>query len=290
MFKITTYRTVLMSLFLVGGMGGCANYDEMKGLFRVDPVVHRTQQESDKAKDFPDYFETINLDVYMFNPPHGINLKPAYELALTDATARDRLQSEIMTLSDKVCEQHKGDITANNALMNSAFGILTSALAGSAAIVSGTVAQGLAGGATFTNSTRSVIGEEIYQKYIAPAIVKAIEEKRIEKRSEIMAKNGKTTAEYRVWDAINDAQNYHQRCSFYSGVKSLAEAAEKVGLDRAGIDAEISRLRDELVKLQTALSGVSAANVQAQQNLNDSIREVTAQINDLTLRRRVLRK
>ena len=155
---------------------------------------------------------------------------------------RNELQSLLLRRSEQICEIHQSDIFANAAVFNVTMGVLTSALAGAAAIVTGPVGiEVLAGGAALSNAGRSLVNEEVYRQQLVTAVITEIDENRKAVREEIGAKLDKTTADYAVNESIRDAQRYHQECSFFAGVSSLVgKAGQRVAGDLPGLTATAS--------------------------------------------------
>lgn len=269
-FCITAVLTSLLA--------ACGTVDKVQGLFRVNPIIYGDSAERAKAKEDQDFNAPIVLDVYKF-PGQEDNIKTAYNLAVRSKSARNRLQTRIMELSDRVCEQHKGDIVANAALINSSLGVLTSVLSGTSAIVGGQAAKSaLAAVAAMTNAGRDTINETFYQQRLVDAIIRSIDGSRKEMEAIIDSKrqsptpvddtpngengNDKPTvkkssdsstvvSDYSVDEAVRDALLYHQRCSFYHGVTVLADAAGKAGTTSEEIQAKMQTTKTEMEKLGT---------------------------------------
>jgi hypothetical protein len=228
--------TVIVAAMLpiVGvALSGCLGFDR---LARVQPVIADAG-----AVD-------VNLDTFRF--PGSANT--AYQDALHDTSGKSRneLQAYIMRKSETPCRTHLTSIHTNAAVFNVATGFLTSALAGAAAIVTGQTASNiLAGGAALSNSTRSLVNEEVYQRQIAAAVITEIEENRKTEKTTLEAKRTQSTTLYTVDDAILDAARYHEMCSFYDGMASLAKKAGKSERSRDDlVGATMTKLRQEYDK------------------------------------------
>jgi hypothetical protein len=105
-------------------------------------------------------------------------------------------------------------------------------------------ARNLATGGALSNSARSLANSEVYYSYIAPAVLSEIDLIRKLERIQILKKQSCSIGTYPPARAINDALNYHETCSFISGLSSL--------LKKAGVQ---TREGD-------GVSGVLAGNVQ----------------------------
>ncbi|MEQ8665127.1 MAG: hypothetical protein RIC16_05325 [Rhodospirillales bacterium] len=185
---------------------------------------------------------------------------PAYVAAATDVGARNFLQGAIIRRSDETCDRHKASIHTNAAVFNVSTGFLTSALAGAGAVVTGTTAVNiLSGSAALTNSTRSLVNEEVYQEMLAAAIIAEIDENRRVAHEALVARRAGDTATYTVEDAVRDAIAYHQLCSFYQGVASMVK---KAGVTQRSqeelIENSITKLRAEKEKDKAELAGIES--------------------------------
>ena len=145
-----------------------------------------------------------------------------------------------------------------------------------AAIVTGAAATNYATGATILNGTKTAVSAEVYQGLFATAIIKAINESRDKKKKEILAQQLKGTGEYSVGTAVNDAQDYHFRCSFYHGLVVLTEDSKKRATpSREELLGKIKVLREEITEnnQQKKLVGENAieaddTNKKIQQGIN----------------------
>lgn len=243
-------------------LSACSTVDKVQGLFRVNPIVYGDSVERAEAKEDQDFNAPIVLDVYKF-PGQSESDPTAYKSAVTDKNIRNRLQTRIMELSDRVCEQHKGDIVANAALINSSLGILTSVLSGTSAIVGGQAAKSaLAAVAAMTNAGRDTISETFYQQRLVDAIIRSIDASREEMEAIINSKRESSTTanDYNVDEAVRDALLYHQRCSFYHGITVLADAADKAGTTSEEIQAKIQTTKTEMENLGNERAKLFDAN------------------------------
>lgn|SRR5574340_512300 len=259
-------RFILKTLVLcisAGMLGGCANQ-----YFRVSPVLMHEPVDPSAKGERDSYKKPIDL---AFGPG-----KDLYDAAKNDPTniSRNILQNKIIELSDDVCEQHKGDIMGTAATTNLTTGLGATVFSGVSAIVTGAAATNYAAGATILNGTRSAINAEVYQGLFTSAIIKAIEESRDKKKSEILGKQLKKPVEYSVDQAIIDAQDYHFRCSFYHGLVVLNEDSKKRATpSRDDLFGRIEVLRNEIEKnsrqTNIATEQKDATNKKIQQGIND---------------------
>jgi hypothetical protein len=102
--------------------------------------------------------------------------------------ARNRLQDLLLRASAHNCDNHKGAIYGNAAWASTLGNVIAVGLAGSAAIVGGFAGQALAAGAGFATATGQIIEKNIYQTYLAPAIIAEIDAARTTGYAQIQAK------------------------------------------------------------------------------------------------------
>lgn len=256
----------LSSLFVAAAMlGGCANQH-----FRVDPVLYHTPQTATEGNGKEAQKKPIDLD------DEKQKYKALYDAAKGgEQLSRNQLQNKIIELSDDVCEKHKGDVIGTAASINLSTGVGATVFSSVSAIVTGAAATNYATAATVLNGARSAVSAEVYQGLFATAIIKAINESRDKKRNEILAQQVKGAGEYSVDTAVNDAQDYHFRCSFYHGLVVLTEDSKKRATpSRAELLGKIEVLREEMKKntQQKALSEEAAkmddTNIKIQQGIN----------------------
>ena len=184
---------------------------------------------------------------------------------------RDDLLFEIIRISDKVCSLHEAHIVAMSNAWNLSTGSLTSVFSALGTVVGGEIAKaGLAAAATVTNSTRSLINEEVYVKTLAPIIVRSIETARSSYRKNILAHRGVELKDYSIEEGFLDIQEYHRRCSFYFGLIEVSKALDSRRSSKRDIDAEIEVLRGRVLQLK---------------GTDSDILEINAKMNELYLQR-----
>lgn len=287
--KLVFAATALMSL------GACSQVNWIQDAHRVDPIVYPTTAEAKEAKADKDHYDSINLDKYKFpnDPadPAAKTIKTAYMAAQADPSGKDRnrLQIAIMQLSDRVCEQHLGDIVANAATVNLGLGILSTALAGTATVVGGEAAKSaLAAAAAITGASRSLVNEEIYQQFLSAAIVTAIRGERKNHETEIMSRrvmddgNPEVLAKYPVDDAIRDVLVYHHECSFFNGVAILLEQANRRERTRTDVKARMAGIRTEIIANRDLLSGATDDNGDPLPGKDDEVKGIQSTIDSLS--------
>lgn len=250
-------------------LSGCMGF--VKDSYRVDTVLSDRAVTTEEKKELHDRtskfsrseacerLECFNLDTDPFPEERKDETPiPAYKKvieACADSsktaqckTLRDRLQLLIMRKSDVICDQHKSDITAQAAAAN--FGLTTTsvALSTTSAIISGEEAKSILSGlSAFTGATQSALNENIYQQFLAPAVIRAIEDNRRQQEQIINAKRDLPGDKYLVDEALRDAAHYHYQCSFYQGLKALTSDSEKrFGLTGEVFKAQMAAIRNEI--------------------------------------------
>lgn len=274
---------------------GCAGYEQMKSSFRVDEAVgfgNSTAEIGCKSESNSGNIGTlqpINLHCFKLQ---GVD-KTAYELAVECAQRQDagqagtpgenqclfyrnELQSVVIRRSNAICEQHKGDIVSQAAIVNTGFGIGSTGTSALGAVVTGVHAKtNLAALTAFLTGSQAIVNQEFYQKQFAGAIIRAIDASRESKKGEIEQKRARLSNVYTIDDALTDAQEYHYRCSFYHGVTQITKAVERQDLSsRAKLLQRIDALRGEADKTGK-MTGISAADKTRLQNA------ITTQIQEL---------
>ena len=153
---------------------------------------------------------------------------PATPAKNAQATARNRLAAILMKHSDDVFTVELGRLVAREAMVNTFGSILTSGLSTVSSIVSPeTLKSVLAGGASFTNATRTHVNAEVYRNVLSTAVAKAIQNKRDEQRTAIVQHFGDKADAYTVDQMIMEVNGYHQTCSFYRGLGLVIQAVTR---------------------------------------------------------------
>ncbi|UYN95805.1 MAG: hypothetical protein KIT25_02310 [Enhydrobacter sp.] len=172
-----------------------------------------------------------------------------------DPVLRDRLQDHLLALSEKKCEQHQAGIVSTQAGTNLALNTVTTGLSATAAIVVAPATNILAALGAIASGTRSHFNADIYQKFVAPAVVRKINDTRPEKLKEITAKRMKQPtditkpreivglSEYTAEAAVGDVERYNHYCSFTWALASLTDTTVRFSDTAAGIEQRINLLR-----------------------------------------------
>lgn len=202
--------------------------------------------------------------------------------------ARNLLMDLVRGRSDLVCDKHKSAIVAYNAGNNLGHSLIVTGLTTAGTILTGGISNVLSGAAAAVNASRSAVSKEIFQSYIAPAVVKKIGEGRQAFLDTIKPERAKPTESYSVIAGLNDMQRYHHLCSFYAGLVALTQDGEKVSFPSV-------EDRRKLIEKELTASQARMATLQAQVKKLDSRTDARAilllrrQIRDEALIQRRLR-
>ncbi|OIO27858.1 MAG: hypothetical protein AUJ60_08535 [Nitrospirae bacterium CG1_02_44_142] len=224
-------RNKLKRIFIVAVSGlsliGCSTVAKP---YEANPIM---AQQSDLLEDGKDVVNVKKLEGKV--------------KAATDKEKRNALMNELITISDRVCSLHQAKIIANANAWNVATGTTTSLLSALGTVLGGTVTKtALAAAATFSNSTRSLVNEEVYIETIGTTIVRAISVAREKYYAEIESGMTKEPEKYTVAKGLRDVQEYHRRCSFYYGLVEISKSLEQRKKTKNEIGNEIQTLKTHL--------------------------------------------
>lgn len=243
----------VLGVGVVVALGGCGMLQDK---FIVDSAVVDNAGEDSTGKKAPPPF---NLDTDCFpgpKPPTG-NCMPAYQMVWTETDPnkkrllRNELQDLLIGRSNKICEVHQGAILANASEFSLFTDFTSTALATVSAAVGGEAAKtAFSGASAAVGAFGTQVRADIYQNLFATAIIKKIDELRVNPRNRINEKQklpvGAATGEtYSLTQAMTDVVDYHNQCSFFRGLLALAEPVKQEPMTRSQIDAEITALNTE---------------------------------------------
>jgi hypothetical protein len=271
-FPTSLYKFVLMilaaillsSCALMGRIGnklGLGLYDD----YSIKPLRYDQQ------------YEELLKDVTKSNEnPKGFLCKKCWDGSSLDNDEekalckyqRNLLIGDLIAISDGMCENHMKTILGNEATVNIITGTFTNAFSGAATVITGAGTKSIFSAlAFFSNSERSLVNETIYKSVLVPAIIKKINEIRLNERNTIMKKyeDNKNAAyeDYPVTFALADIIKYHQTCSFMVGLqKALEEGTQPAaGQDRASLEQKLKTLvleKDNRIReLKNLKAGIS---------------------------------
>ena len=223
------------------GMSGCGFIAEK---YMVDPITNR---KPEKASYYINDGKTIDLT----NEDFQKKIK-----AVSTKQERNDILNEIKTLSDNECEIHKAFIISNSNTWNVGTGTLTNIFSGLGTFVGGEHAKSvLSAGAALSNSTRSLVNEEVYVKSLATSILSAINKKRETIYNTIKSNKELPLDKYSVWDGIEQLEMYHQSCSFANAITELSNALGNRKATKSEIESKILFLENAIKENGTLQSG-----------------------------------
>jgi hypothetical protein len=119
------------------------------------------------------------------------------------AILRNRFQDYLLWRSEQQCERHKAGILSTQASSNLVLNTVTTGTSAVAAIVVAPAASILAAIAAISSGTRSHINEDIYQKFVGPAVVRRINVDRENMFAIIMSKRGVSVADRQAGNVVS---------------------------------------------------------------------------------------
>lgn len=205
---------------------------------------------------------------------------PAYDFAVTDMTARNRLAAILMTQSDAICVHDSAAIVANEAAINGILNILITGVSAAGTIVSGERAKTiLAGVATAVSGSRDHVNAAVYRNQVSQAITASIAAERVRLKGVIDSHRNDPVATFTVDDMVRSVNEYHQACSFYKGLElALTSVAEypklKAFADRTQGEIDVGKLTSAIASQQKLIDELKkrADSLQGNQLALDSNR------------------
>ena len=247
---------IIVSFCMIGFLTGCAT---ARDAYMVDSLTKEGKEynsinPSSPRGDMQVVPPPFDLDEDRFpesqkEDENGEASQPAYLVALKDKTerSRNRLMDYLVKRSNIICEAHKASILSNAATANFSLGSVTSVLTGLGAIFTPvSTVRALSGSAAIVNATRSEFNNVFYQNLLSTAIVKSIEEKRTEKYSELASRRSEKKDTYSVDEMLSDVIQYHELCSFFTGLVTLTDAAARVTESGVELNARLDSINARL--------------------------------------------
>lgn len=227
------------------------------------------------------------------------------------AEVRDALIDHLIWRSEQICTRHKAGILGYSTATNLTLSSLTTVLGAAGAIVSGELAKSiLSGGAATASGLRSNISDEVFYRYVTPAVLGKISDLResdykyIQGRRKVAVSADKTKpggpteaeieykprdySQYSAREAVVDVERYHQKCSFYVGLEALARNLPRYEDTRQGLKTRVEDLKALLTAKETERTAITALPAGRQKEskltaINRSIDDINRQIETLTL-------
>lgn len=223
---------ILFVVSIVYYLSGCSS---VAGYYEADPLF---KQQSDLLSEGEDIVNITKLQ--------------ARVSAATTVDLRNALIEDLLTISDRSCARHQASIIAGLNTWNVATGTLSSLLSAVGTVAGGESAKAaLSAGASFTNSTRSLVNEEVYAKAIGTTIVRATMVAREKQVAEISNGMMKSLTAYPVKAGLRDVYNYQNRCSFYYGLIEITKAIDQRKRSKPEILDLITLLEQQAASLES---------------------------------------
>ncbi len=229
------YSLIVFSTLLL--VSGCS---QIAANYRVNPVLKPAGPLKPYIK-----FNADTGEAYA-----EINTK-SFQDVLAAANTKEKKEAlafELMSLSDESCERHKSLIISNANTWNISTGTVTNVLAGLGTVVGGESAKAaLSAGAALSNSSRSLVNEQIYANALATTILRSIELKRSEVKKQIYNGLAATPqSSYSAYQMLYDIDYYHQQCSFMVGMVEITKALENRKPTQSDIKEQIKFVEQQL--------------------------------------------
>lgn len=234
MHKLTA---IILYIFALSGCGTVAEH------YRADPIIKRNTAQSTSTYYSADGNSIDVTSDAFITKINGIATKDG----------RNRFIRELMSLSNDVCEKNIAGIISNSNTWNISTGTISNILSGLGSVVGGVETKAaLSAGAALTNSTRTLVNQEIYANSLATTIVRAIDLKRKEASSVIeQALTTKNIEDYSAWAAVYDVDEYHRRCSFITGLVEVTKALDTRKESRSQLLLRIQMLNAQITSNKT---------------------------------------
>ena len=260
---------------LVSCAAGCSTY-------QVSDVVSTHKDRKTSWYKAGVGVEMINP--YQFTPPGETEALYKTAASGTDEhlkmVARNRLQTVVMTLSDKAVAKHLSKVTGTEVTVNMLFGAGALAATGGAAVAPASAAKAFTQTAGGLIGMKGIFNDEVYKSALVQTLIASIIADRNLLRATIKASQMLSTSNYSVDEALLDANEYHSRGSFYYGLTLIRQAAEEKNIARANnitnavTNATVQlKQKMQLQAAQTAtLSAGSSADITTVEQLTDRLK------------------
>ena len=161
---------------------------------------------------------------------------PRYLAAGTPVDRRNRIQEQLLAVSNARCAVFKSILYELRAKSNVVLGTLATVTGVVGGIVSGGASQALAGTSGIFSGTRAEFNQEMFQNLATQVIVEGIDVRRREVYDQIVQRGQVMSIEkYTVEAAVKDAIFYHAQCNVVTGFQVAQDSIKTVA--DPGIDA-----------------------------------------------------
>lgn len=232
---------------------GCSTVRES---YRADPIVSRSI-----PKTLPPYYTQDGNAIDISSEGFNSKLADITKDPKTSKAKRNDFAREIMALSDDVCEKHRAGIISNSNTWNVGSGTLTNVFAGLGSVVGNATDKAfLSAGAALSNSTRSLVNQEVYINTLTTAINRVIEEKRGGTKTDILKSLEKDYDAYTNWAMLHDISNYHQQCSLIAGLSEITKNLNTKRETSGQIISRMAEIRAQLLIKETPDNAIKNLN------------------------------
>ena len=142
------------------------------------------------------------------------------------STYRNYLQDILIQRSDYLCGKYLDDMFIRIAARQVTLDQLAMAASAVGTFAAG-VSQEMNLVATLANGTNATYDKRVLQEQMSHLLINRINTNRETELGVMRSKANKTVSEYPLSNALQDANNYHQRCGFLDGLTSLTTASTK---------------------------------------------------------------
>ena len=282
----------IIMMFVVNNLvAGCTFYHS---LMRPQSLIEHSQyvvedKKNNKCKAAPNPQDgALDLDTFKFSKD---DKETAYNEAVEDEEARNRLQDVLLERSDTACGYFLDNLYARVAARKTFLKTTSLLSSTAAAIVTGDDAQKiLAGLGGVALGTDSIIDAEIMQNQMSTLLITQINTIRNQIKGEIYKRRIDEKSSYSVDAAILDVGRYHKACSFTSAITALTKNSSRTFITRSEIDKEIKDLESKKEKIIEKIGELNKIdNAKRDQavldNYHKDLEKVQKRIDSLNLQR-----
>lgn len=267
----------LVLVFLFNVVSGCAFIDRTvltpsAKMSRVEPLFVTKECSEYKPVNNNNFFDIRNPFVKNECESQTQSVGDSQITSFcNDNNKLKECNAYLMRISDDICSLHLSSIFGNQAVTNVSLGVLAAGTGIAGGLVPGlAAANALSGTSGFLTGSRALINEDVYQNYISGAIIKQILAKRKEVKNQIysdLQNKTSSTGISKTEQIKQRVSEYHNECSFFSGVSSLVDSAAKLPILSITITKKIDSLKADLEKA----TGEKKEKIQAQKDMLESL-------------------
>ena len=263
----TSFRKIrMLACVLITGVAcGCTRY------YRIDPLLNTLALPDSTGHSSSIY----DRKRHQINTDSGAFMA-AWAAAHESPQKRNALVATIIVTSDEICLTHKAQIQATSNSLNLSFGALTTLFSGAASVLkSATSASALSAAAAASNSARSLVNAEVYQQSFSVTILNAIDSNRDSQRAMLRSGFERSLSAYPIELALSDLSQYHESCSFVSGLAFVSKAVQQRQQSRSTLLDRIATLRDQMKSNSANTTGDSGQDAQYTSNNIELMKQIS---------------